>query len=115
MLLSNNNRISLIRGTNCSLTVSITSSDGSPYVLTEGAIVRFGVKFNLQDDEYRIRKEITEGENGIFRIELVPEDTSSMSFGSYYYDIGIQEGAVYYNVIPASEFLIRPNVTGRED
>lgn len=110
-----NANIRLVRGTSLTLTVTVTDGDGNPYTMTEQGVVRFGVKQNVTAGEYLVKKEVTVGENGKYSFQLMPEDTEELPFGIYKYDVGLQEGDHYYNVIPCSDLVLCQNVTHKED
>lgn len=105
--------ISIVRGTTLDLQVSIRNKDGSPYSLGEGEILRFGVSKHAGDKTYLFTKEMTasdaEEESYIFTIN--PADTANLEFGCYAYDVGLQSGNDYYNVIECSDFRVAHNVT----
>lgn len=105
--------ISIIRGTTNSFSVSIKNTDGSDHILNAGETVRFGVKLHLASSEYLILKEITPSNSSSNDIEFTiePSDTENLCFGCYYYDVGVQSGLQYYNIIECSEFRICNNVT----
>lgn len=106
--------LEVIRGTTKSFSVNITDANGEPYSMEDGDVVRFGVKRESGDEAYLIKKEVTEGENGVFTFTLDPEDTIGLALGWYKYDIGLQTGDDYFNVIPYSRFVLAPNVTEKE-
>ena len=103
--------IKIVRGTTASFTVTITDvATGNPYVIELGEVIRFGVKATPVDNAYIFTKEITAG-SGDYDFTIEPSDTIGLAFGSYWYDIGLQSGTDYYNIIPASPFEITYNVT----
>lgn len=108
--------LSMIRGTTQSISIAIKASDGTDYVLSDGEILRFGVKkrYDTTGSAYLIEKELTaENANGsgAYVLTLVPSDTEPLDFGTYYYDVGLQSGNNYYNVIECSKFHIDYNIT----
>lgn len=101
-----------MRGTTNDISVSLYDADGEPYVLEEGEVLRFGVKSSLKDKTYVIIKDITVGnEQGVYTFSLAPDETQGCDFGIHYYDVGLQSGTDYYNVIECSAFEILYNVT----
>lgn len=106
-------KISIVRGTTNSFSISITDKEtGEAYELETGEALRFGIKKNPNDAEYVLVIDITEAnEDGEYAFTILPSDTISLPFGSYYYDVGLQSGASYYNIIPASQFEVAFNVT----
>lgn len=105
--------ISVIRGTTNTFTVYVADENGDPYTLAAGEVLRFGVKAVPGEAEYILTKIMTsadaEGDGYVFTI--LPSDTAELGFGSYWYDIGLQSGNNYFNVVPASGFNILYNVT----
>ena len=85
--------IQLTRGDTARLTVDITYDDGGAYEVKESDVLTLTVKKNYEDTEPLIEKEVT-GSN-LFHIK--PEDTASLAFGKYKYDVQLTtaEGDVY--------------------
>lgn len=110
--------ISMIRGTTQTISIKVNGADGSPYTFLEGDVLRFGVKKNPKDSEYLIMKELTSAnldEDDSFILILEPSDTIGLDFGSYAYDVGLQTGQSYFNVIECSDFEVTYNITEVED
>ena len=106
--------LSMVRGTTLALALAITDTDGEPYVLSSGEVLRFGVKRRPEDTDYLITKEAGPSavdEDGNYLFNLGPADTEELPFGCYYYDVGLQSSNNYWNVIEASNFKIAYNVT----
>lgn len=108
--------IEMVRGTTHMLAIILTYEDGTLYTLASGEVLRFGVKQTHNSTEYLIEKELTASDlsGDEYVLTLRPEDTESLRCGRYCYDIGLESGADYYNVIPCSDFLLQHNVTSRE-
>lgn len=106
--------ITIVRGTTLPLTVQIADADGNAYTLSAGETLRFGVKTGPMATEYLFSKDITsaayDGDGG-YSFTIDPADTEALDFGSYWYDMGLQNGSAYYNVIPASAFNVAYNIT----
>lgn len=114
---NNKQPITIVRGTTLPLSVSITDANGDAYTLSAGETLRFGVKNTPADTEYIFSKEMTANDDdgdGNYCFAINPADTIELGFGVYWYDIGLQNGAAYYNVIPASEFNVAYNITEAE-
>lgn len=112
------NEISIIKGTTCVIPLTITDEDGAEYVLEENEKIIFGVKQNPENTKYDIEKILTADnyDGGSYVISVEPEDTVSLPFGRYWYDIGVQcVGGEYHMVIPCSEFWIERSVTSKEE
>lgn len=86
MLKINNKTITMTRGDTAKITVSITTSDGSPYIPQAGDSIRFAVKKRYTDEEVLINKDIP---IDTLLLVIEPEDTKPLRFGSYKYDIQI--------------------------
>jgi hypothetical protein len=108
MLYIKGNTISLTRGDTAYLTVPITSALGEEYTLSAKDTLTLSVKKNTSDTEYLFQKVLT-GTN-VFHIE--PQDTASIPFGMYKYDIQLNtaNGDVY-TIIDVSTFVILEEVT----
>ena len=94
--------------------VAITDEEGEPYALESGEVLRFGIKKSANDATYIKELEATSSdvdEDGAYPFALTPSDTINLPFGTYSYDVGLQSGSAYYNIIPASEFVIATNIT----
>ena len=107
-------RISMIRGTSQNIDIVLTDTEGNPYLLTGNELLRFGVKKHPNNNAHLLIKEITKNdsvEEGTYTLNLVPSDTENMDLGILFYDVGLQSGEDYYNVIECSEFQLRPNIT----
>lgn len=106
--------LSMVRGTSMTFALSISQTDGAEYELAGDEILRFGVKRKPDDTEYLFVKEATAAnvdEEGNYLFDLMPVDTEDLPFGCYYYDVGLQSGNNYFNVIEASYFKLSFNVT----
>lgn len=112
--------LSIIRGTTQSINIFIKTVDGLDYEIEENEIIRFGVKkrYNNPNAEYLIEKEMTKKdqcEDGSYIFVISPADTMSLPFGTYYYDIGVQSGEDYFNIVECSEFNVKYNITSLEE
>ena len=109
--------INLIRGTNKTIQIDVRSGDGTVYAIGESEVIRFGVKKTPDDTEYVYKKDLTaiNFENDIYTFTIDAADTIGLDFGRYYYDVGLQSGAAYYNIIECSEFNIMHNITSAEE
>lgn len=108
--------LAIVRGTTKTMTISVTAEDGSVYTLEEGEILRFGVKKYPGDTAYLFSKDMSSSSlaDGVYTFKIDPADTEDLDFGCYYYDVGLQHGSEYFNVIPCSDFRVEYNVTKRE-
>lgn len=107
--------LSMIRGTTQTINISVKDTDGAAYQLADGEVLRFGVKQKPEDSDSNclIKKELTieNLDEDVYVLTLLPSDTQDLDFGNYYYDVGLQSGTNYYNVIECSPFIIGYNIT----
>ena len=108
-------RVEIVRGTSLTLDITITDASGNAFSLESGQKIVFGVKAEFSDETLLIRKLITTGTDGVFKVNLVPADTESLDAGRYYYDVGLVNGSDYLNVIEPNPFIVKENVTKRGD
>lgn len=106
-------RIEIVRGTTNTFEITIVDSVGGPYNLGSNERVVFGVKAKATDEELLISKTAEIVGEGVFKVILCPEDTECLKPGRYSYDVGVEKGADYFNVIEPSPFEIVANVTFR--
>lgn len=111
--------INIIRGTTNDLSLNIENEKGEQYTLQDGEKIIFGVKENAENSDYNIVKTLTSADadvvDGICTIKLTPTDTAELSFGRYYFDIGLQTAnGDYYMIVPCDEFYICKAVTQKE-
>ena len=76
--------ITLTRGDTFMAQIAITDSDNNPYIPVTGDTIRFAAKVDYVDASPVLVKEIP---IDTLKLTLVPEDTKSLAFGSYVYDI----------------------------
>lgn len=107
-------RIEVVRGTTNTFQISITDSGGGAYNLGSGEKVVFGVKRKPTDTDCLIEKTAEILGAGLFQVVISPTDTEELSFGKYWYDVGLQKGEDFFNVIEPNPFEIMPNITSRE-
>jgi hypothetical protein len=79
----NGENISLTRGDSLILHVNIMQNE-EPYVPREGDVVRFAMKKNINDEDVLILKDV---DLDSMEVVIEPEDTKSLSYGTYKYDI----------------------------
>lgn len=104
--------MSVVRGTTNSFSVTITDEEGNEYTPEADQVLVFGLKRNRLDENRVLVKKLTRRTSGDHYLELYPEDTKDLEPGTYYYDIGMQQGeSVFYNVVEASAFEIKASVT----
>lgn len=86
--------ITLTRGDSFYAQLSITDADGNEYVPSSDDYIRFAMKKKITDDEPLLIKEIP---YDTLILTLDPEDTSSLSFGSYIYDVELTTSDGFVN------------------
>jgi len=106
--------LKMVRGSTQVLEIQVQAPDGSPYILLEGDVIRFGVKDPECDGEYLVKKESGTLVEGVTMVTIEPEDTIDLEPGRYCYDVGLQSGTAYFPVVKYSDFILEPNVTWKE-
>lgn len=81
-----NNRITMTRGDTCRMKINLSDADGGTYTPQEGDEIRFAAKKTYADEEPVIFKTVP---LDTMTLELAPEDTKSLDFGTYVYDMQI--------------------------
>lgn len=107
-------KIEIVRGTTNTFQISVVDSSGAPYNLGSGERIVFGIKRNPEKEEtplVAITAEII-GE-GLFSVKLCPEHTAPLECGRHFYDVSLDDGTDFFNVIEPSPFNIVANVTHR--
>lgn len=107
-------RIEVVRGTTNTFEISIVDSGGAAYNLGTNEKIMFGIKKKPEDKEtiFTVTAEIMS--SGFFKVKISPSHTENLPFGKYWYDVGLQNGEDFYNIIEANPFKIVPNITSRE-
>lgn len=104
----NRNTIYLTRGDTFKAQVTIENPDGTVYTPVEGDTIRFALKKSIDDAECLIYKDIPI-DTGLLVIN--PEDTKSLEFGSYVYDVQLTKvNGDVDTFITASKFKITAEV-----
>lgn len=80
--------IELTRGDSLFLRVSLKNKDGTSYVPEAGDVVRFAMKKKYTDAECLINKPFP---TETMVLELEPNDTKPLQFGTYDFDIEIRD------------------------
>lgn len=105
--------LEIIRGTSNRFDITISDIKDNMYVLSAGEKILFGVKRKPTDTECVFLKTVTTGTDGVYPVEIDPVDTENLAPGKYFYDVGLQAGDEFWNVIEPSVFEIKPNITQR--
>ena len=106
-------KIEIVRGTTNTFQIEVRDANGDLLAAGKDEKVIFGVKRNAEDDNLIIAKAATMTDTGIFTVTLSPADTEGLKFGRYFYDVGLQSGEQYYNIIEPMPFIIQANITKR--
>ena len=94
------------------ITVTVRQSNGEPYELQEGDKLYFAAKKKATDTNYAIAPKLLNGTV----LELTPEDTESLDFGSYLYDVRLVTAKGYTTtIIKPSTLTIEESITGSGD
>lgn len=81
-----NNKITMTRGDTCRIKLSLTDSSGNEFVPGDGDVIRFAAKRRYSDTEPSILITVP---NDTLILEIKPEDTKHLEFGTYVYDLQI--------------------------
>lgn len=109
------NKIEIVRGTTNRFSITVTDANDALYNLASGEKLVFGIKRKRSDIDCLVVKTVTSGNNGVYTIDLEPEDTEALDYGTHFYDVGLLSGEDYFNIIKPSTFEIVANVTKRGD
>lgn len=110
LTIDKDNTIHLTRGDTARfrITQAMNLATGEPYVFLPEDILEFTIKKSVNDTNPLIHKKVQGGEI----IHLLPEDTKSLSFGRYVYDVQLTlaNGDIYTIIVP-TVFEIAKEVT----
>lgn len=95
--------ITLTRGDTFRATVNITDSNGMPYLPSPGDTIRFAMNRSYGADEPLILKNIP---TDTLSLVIDPEDTKTLPFGNYVYDIELTDSAGNVDTFIAKARLI---------
>ena len=88
MVTIKDNTIRLTRGDSCIINLTIYEADGeTEYTPIEGDKIYLTIKPDINNDYYVIKKEFNN-----LSINLIKTDTINLNFGSYFYDIRLENG-----------------------
>ena len=104
--------IQMIRGDTEAIRVSVKDTQGIKVNLVEGDTVYFTVKVSASLETKEFQKIITNFTDGEALITIYSNDTKSMKFRSYLYDIQLNKAnGDVKTIIPPSQFIINQEVT----
>ena len=97
-------KIYLTRGDTAYISVGLKDNSGKDYKPAEGDKVYFRLKKSIYKDELLVEKEINPE---TLVLEIRPEDTSRLEFGTYCYEIELVTGiGQHFTVIENAIFTI---------
>jgi hypothetical protein len=104
--------ISMTRGDSEAISLSCTDSSKVGIPLVTGDTIYFTVKVSASDEAKAFQKVVTAFDAGIAYIDIMPNDTKSMCFGSYVYDVQLTKAnGTVTTIIPPSRFTLLEEVT----
>lgn len=102
----------IVRGDSDIITISMENELGVQIPFSSGDTVRFTVKSNDSTETKILQKSVTSFSSGKAIVNILPTDTSSLSYGVYYYDVQWTRADGYKKtIVPKSTFIIQPEIT----
>lgn len=90
--------LKFVRGDSQNLVLDLVDKQGNKIILGDDEMLYMTVKKNSRDKDYKFQKKLGNGiekrEDGRYVISIFPEDTNSLDYGSYGYDIELKSGNV---------------------
>lgn len=110
--------MTVMRGTTIPIVLSLTDSDtGEPISLQGEQALVFRIKNNPNAQGYMYQKVCTsayEQSPGLYAFKILPSETETWPYGTYYYDYGIQFAVNdYHPCISTSKFIVVESIAGR--
>lgn len=103
----NNYTISHVRGTTIQIPVEAVFEDGTEYTFDPTDIVVFAM--HKDGSTTRALTKIARPDAGIVLIEIAALDTINLDPGIYIYEISVQSGTDFFNIIPPSVYELLEN------
>lgn len=98
--------LSLTKGDNAYIQVDIKTIDGNSYEIQKDDAIVLTVRKNAKSDIV-FQETAVDG-----MISITPDDTNSLTPGSYFYDVQLTTGfGIVQTVVPISAFYIEEEVT----
>lgn len=98
-----NNEIFLTRGDSANINISIYQPDGiTPYVPAANDKIIFTVKNNVINNEITLIKEF----DNDLSISLSKNDTINLNFGTYYFDVRLENSTEYDTILTEGTFHV---------
>lgn len=107
LYIESDNTIRLTRGDTARITIDITDSQGQQREILDTDVLIMSVKESINSSAYLFQKKVT----GSNTIHIKPEDTESLEFGKYKYDVQYVTGNDVYTIVEPSRFEIMSEVT----
>lgn len=105
-------KVSIVRGTTDVLDIVLNDESGAVYEIAAGEKVVFGVKCDTDDADFILLKTAQFlADEGVYEVTFTPEDTADLDCRDYVYDVALQSDVNFFNIIEASPFIVKPNVT----
>lgn len=103
-----NNNIYLTRGDTGIFTVNLFDCDGNPYTPEPGDTIRFAMakKFGASSDVL-VNKEFPAD---TLTLEIQPQDTKSLAFGDYVYDIELTDTSGHVSTVIIAKIQLTKEV-----
>jgi len=99
--------ISLTRGDTARFNIILKDSTGAVYTPVSGDTLTMTVKQSTSDTTEVFQIDAVDGE-----FEILPEHTSELTFGTYFYDIQLTlDNGDVNTVVPVSQFKVEEEVT----
>lgn len=107
------NTIYLTRGDTAAITVACTFDNGEQRPFVPGDKVYFTVKKSTRTETKEIQKIVTNFDaDGQAAFDIQHSDTSSLAYGTYFYDIQLTTlDDKFITIIPVSQFIVEEEVT----
>ena len=105
-------KVSIVRGTTDVLDIVVNDENGSVYEIADGEKIILGVKCDTDDADFILLKTAQFlPDKGAYEVRFEPEDTADLGCREYVYDVALQSGNNFFNIVEASPFIVKPNVT----
>ena len=104
-------KLESVRGTSNAFKILVVDENGNPYTLASGETLVFGIKDKPYKEDAALIKTVSSGTDGIYTVNLEPDDTQFLKYGKWFYDVGLQSGNEYHSIIEPSTFEILANAT----
>lgn len=98
--------LEMTRGDSERIAVSLTG-----YTLQPGDMVELTVRQAIYSNEPVLYKKVTDFSENTAYINILPEDTASLQFGNYVYDVQLTFNGMVKTIIKPSTFTIGEEVT----